>query len=258
MNDRLLKIYNFLQNEENKKYNRKVQNLDFEKWGAGCQYNNQFVFSVFWHCANTQSSPRINLLTHFAEKFKKFNDRYADVANNPFPLGVFFKELFPVQESSELLDLAKYGSGWGPKTSALLFKSLRVAARCNSDIFDMNSMDIIAADRNSMIPVDSVIKHIFVNNLKFECSGNYFDKINKFLLNCKDQFDPESSVCEFVDVWDELWFWGFITQSSQNGVRVTAWNRPKLFSISPLLFSNQEIDDISEKSFDFIDLLTCD
>lgn len=257
MSDQLHKIYEFLRSAENKKYNRKVQNLDFKKWDVGCLLNNQRVLSIFWHCAKTQSNPRINSLTRFADQFRDFNSKNINIANKPFPLNVFFKEILLLNDGSELANLAKLGNGWGPKTSALLFKSLRVAARCNNEMFDKESLDLLHSDRNAMVPVDSVIKHIILNVLKFEYDGDDFSQINKILLSYKKQFDPELTLCEFVDVWDELWFWGFITQLSQNRVRVVAWNRPKLISISPVLFSNQEIGEISEKAEAFINLLNC-
>lgn len=61
-----------------------------------------------------------------------------------------------------------------------------------------------------MLPVDTVIKHIFkrINGTEMN-----FDSINNFLINGGYRSN------EKMLIWDDLWFWGFITQNAQNGNR---------------------------------------
>ena len=58
-----------------------------------------------------------------------------------------------------------------------------------------------------------------------------------------------------VEVWDDLWFWGFITQKGSGDDRVIEWNENKYWSLVHTEKKEAEIKKIKEKSIEFINLL---
>src|SRR5690606_8375511 len=69
------------------------------------------------------------------------------------------------------------------------------------------------------LPVDAVIISIF-NSLE---NKNWdFKNINKKLK----EYDGND-----IEIWDDLWFWGFITQKGTGNVRKMEWNLNKYWTL---------------------------
>ena len=124
------------------------------------------------------------------------------------------------------------GNGWGDKTSALFVRNLAVIAG-NSELSQMFWPDIQAVEsQNIHLPVDAVIKAIFRHLRASDhgpliCPKADFKTINEYLSNTLS-CDRKQML-----VWDDLWFWGFITQKSKVGTqeRDYQWNEAKYWSI---------------------------
>lgn len=121
--------------------------------------------------------------------------------------------------------------GWGPKTAALFIRNLAVIA-ASPELADRFWPDIhMVNDEPIRLPVDAVIKAIFqhlrVSGNTATLRPNDFDNINKYLL-----VTLQCTPAEML-IWDDLWFWGFITQRSEAGKtdRNHEWNEAKYWSI---------------------------
>ena len=106
------------------------------------------------------------------------------------------------------------GWGWGPKTAALFSKviyHLHMKGNPYGVVKIWNDApDCIEADDRLWLPVDRVINEIF-NRIRNEdmkyvkdVSEARFNKINNILQGIYNG--------DQIEVWDDLWFWGFITQ----------------------------------------------
>lgn len=111
---------------------------------------------------------------------------------------------------------------FGAKTAALFVKSI-IDIHTLEINRDLRFLDDFQLDPSDVVrlPVDSVIIHIF----KEIGGASNFTKIN-------DQIWLSGlSSTQWPTLWDDLWFWGFITQRKKNAQRVTALNEAKFISI---------------------------
>ncbi|OXB21476.1 hypothetical protein B0A80_16910 [Flavobacterium tructae] len=137
--------------------------------------------------------------------------------------------------------------GWGEKTAALFCKSIFHLHNGNYSkeikIWD-DVPSIIARKDIFYLPVDAVIIAIF-NKLEPLVKWN-FTNINKYLRYHYNSSD--------IEIWDDLWFWGFITQNgSQN--RIFEWNENKYWVLKESDKSQIIIDEIKTKSNEFLSLI---
>ena len=126
----------------------------------------------------------------------------------------------------------KRQSGWGDKTAALFIKNLIDIHKSNDEsLHFIKDFEAPKSQLSVFLPVDRVIIQIF-DGLKqqhlYEGACN-FSGINKCLHSYM-----EFSESPDLLIWDDLWFWGFITQKVTDKKRVTQWNSAKYCS---LLFS---------------------
>jgi len=145
-------------------------------------------------------------------------------------------------------------TGWGPKTSALFVRNLAIIE--STPHLRKNfwaDVDVLKRDELEL-PVDAVILEIFarVGPLVGRKLGSY-RAINRYLRS-----ELGYSARDML-VWDDLWFWGFITQrsapQSHGGGRTLAWNEGKYWSIPHAPKDPIEIDRILQLSSDFLNLL---
>jgi hypothetical protein len=136
--------------------------------------------------------------------------------------------------------------GFGPKTAALFIKAIidihKVELNKNLRFFDNFSIE-----ENDFIrvPVDSVI--IFIFHL---ITGQTlsFDEINDLIFVIGSYTNTQAAI------WDDLWFWGFITQYGGGNNRMLKINGPKFWTIygSP----KEEWSIVESLAGDFIRLLS--
>jgi len=182
--------------------------------------------------AHTQSSPKLDVLMPTWKQLHQNYDAFKKV-RSPSDLNEALWTLAkpnitrdsanrPVFE--EMWTALEKAAGFGAKTAALFVKSIVEihTLPINQDLRFLPSFSSDPQDRFK-IPVDTVIEHIF------GCLGapsTNFTSINT-LISESGLFFPERPT-----LWDDLWFWGFITQMSgiETG-RTTCINEPKFWSI---------------------------
>lgn len=190
-------IYRFL--SENREHNKDLQERYYKSINAGHDDVKDKVVSLLYKTVNTQSRPRIDKLSEFYRFIYEDLDALTSFGS--------FVERISRNKNGKYADLFKglrKKSGWGSKTSALFVKSIFQLhnGQYNPDLLLWNDAPkTIEKDDHLYLPVDSVIIEIFK---KLGCNKPDFDSINREL---RKHYSGEK-----IEVWDDLWFWGFITQ----------------------------------------------
>jgi hypothetical protein len=215
---KLNKIYNFL--EANSMFNRAVQNGVYHACISPYNSTAEKAKSLLYHILNTQSQPNIDKVARFWQtilsdqnklsSFTEFSNAIGIVKNTQSPYKNLFKAL-------------KKQPGWGDKTAALFVKTIYHVHKGQykkyafwKDVPELTKKDKL------YLPVDTVIAYIFnkLSNGKiksFVAINNELEK--KELQNTK------------MDLWDDLWFWGFITQKGAGNKRKIEFNEAKYWAI---------------------------
>lgn len=240
MKEKLDEILKFL--KENKKYNKQLQKR-YALSTVSCK-NSKFdkVIALLYDTVNTQSQPKIDKLAVFFQKayenknafnsfhsFIKFlDDDYEINKNDPF------ETLFKALTKED---------GWGDKTSALFVKNIinyhHEKYWGELKIWD----DVPPLTGKVYLPVDSVIIAIF-NRLDVAHKPKWnFKTINK---EFQDNFSSEDII-----LFDDLWFWGFITQKGSEK-RIFKFNKNKYWIIKESRKDEDTIKEIRKKSVCFL------
>lgn len=198
----LLRVYEFLQ--KNKKYNTSLHLAHYKAVLAPYSHANKRAYALLFDILNTQSQLKLDKAHEF------FSDLLARKGHlNSFTGFIRFlnggvKETISFKKLYELL---RESPGWGDKTSALFVKAVyNIHCSFAKKYAIWNDVpDCLVTVKDFYLPVDEVIKYIF-KYLEVPCSYN-FKGINNFLA-------ANFSDCNPI-IWDELWFWGYITQESR-------------------------------------------
>jgi hypothetical protein len=239
MKEKLSSIYNFLSN--NREYNKELQEKYYKSMVL-CHNNvKDKAWSLLYDIANSQSQPKIDNLSKF----------YQDIYKDTEVLTTFKKFVKKVsnKNNSSYNDLyhgLKGCDGWGPKTSALFVKTI-FHLHNNNYSAELKLWDDAPANISDSdciyLPVDAVIIEIFN---KIEHKNWTFASINKII--------HEHYRSEEIEVWDDLWFWGFITQKIKDKKRVFEWNPNKYWSLKYSNKDSKAIKEIEAKSKIFLNL----
>ena len=220
MNKKLTKIYSFL--KANRKYNKIVQSSSYSRSLLSYTDTYDKVYSLLHHIHNTQSQLKMDAAAEFYQKIAAKKTNLASFKNLLKTLGA--TEKTPVTYKS-LFELLALQDSWGDKTAALFVKAVynTHAGYAKQLKFWKDAPVTLAADDELYLPVDAVIYFIF-EQLGKPCSHT-FKGINNYIKNNVAKSDFE--------VWDDLWFWGFITQKSKvgTGEREYQWNGAKYWLI---------------------------
>ena len=243
LSKQLSKIYEFLKDSESRKWNRQFQKKEFRLVLGGCQSDNERLSKLLHYIANTQASPRMNLLAKFWEQHEpyqgktlhRFNEHLDklrhDHADDPW---------------ARLFYGLKGQDGWGDKTAALFVKTAIQIHRGPADLHFFKEGRRCSKNLGGLIflPVDSVISYIF-QRLKFARPPT-FKNINNFLH--QEGYDAEDML-----ILDDLWFWGFFTQRVDGRGRTFQWNSQKFWS----QFSSPKNDEaeVKKRAEEFISLI---
>lgn len=103
----------------------------------------------------------------------------------------------------------------------------------------------LATNDELYLPVDAVIYFIF-EQLGKPCSHT-FGGINKYIKTNLPTSDFE--------VWDVLWFWGFITQKGGGKTRILEFNEAKYWNLLHTPKDAKTITEIKLLAKEFIGLL---
>lgn len=243
--EKLGKIYRFL--TENRQYNKNLQEKYYQDILLSKISKADKLTALLHHVVNTQSQPKVDKITSF---FKKINGKINESTSFEN-----FINLLKVQKPilkynyENLFNVLNDNEGWGEKTSALFVKAIYHIHNNNYDsrlkIWN-EAPKTLELDDKLFLPVDAVILHIF-NELKIE-KANSFSRINTLISN---HYKGEE-----VEVWDDLWFWGFVSQRSDTkGNRLLGWNEGKYWIQLHTDKNEFVIKEIEFKVKKFIDLL---
>lgn len=242
MKESLKNIFEFL--IENRNYNKELQTRYYSGIIKPQKSKSEKLVSLLYHIANTQSQPKIDNLAEFYKKIYL----NADLLNT-------FTGFMSVIESnglepknySGLFNGMKNQNGWGDKTSALFAKTIFHLHNNEypNELRIWNDVPTNLDDNDTFhLPVDAVIIAIFKEiNPK---SWN-FKNVNKII---KDNYNGKD-----IEIWDDLWFWGFISQIGTGDGRKMGWNLNKYWTLRESDKSPRMITEIEQKTEQFLKIL---
>jgi hypothetical protein len=244
MDDKLGSIFSFL--NKNRQFNQSLQNRFYLSVITPYSDNTDRVVSLLYHIANTQSQPKIDSLASF------YKSIFQDI-NCMTSFKKFVKKINPDKPPNfdSLYNGMKNQDGWGKKTSSLFSKSIFHLhnGQYSEKLKIWNDVPrIITDDDNFYLPVDAVIIAIF-KKLDSLTDWN-FDSINKSL---KIKYSGQQ-----IEVWDDLWFWGFITQNGSGDDRAFGWNENKYWALKESDKNPGTILEIKKKADEFLKTLIND
>ena len=243
MEPKLRELFDFLKN--NREYNKKLQENYYKSIIMPNDNVVDKVISLIYTIANTQSQPRINPLATFYKKILG-NKKELETFKGLIKL-ITQKEETPLNYNS-LFNSLMDQPGLGPKTSALFTKTVfhlhnnQYSQKLR--IWDDAPNEIDVADE-LYLPVDIVITNIF-NQLDNEIKWN-FNRVNKKI---KELYKGAE-----IEIWDDLWFWGFITQKVSGNIRKFEWNVEKYWTLKDSDKAPSSINKINEKAEEFLGII---
>lgn len=238
MEEKIKELYEFL--EKNRQFNKQVQEGFIKSCIAIKDLSpEQKVLNLLYGVVNTQSQPKIDKIGPF---FTKMYQKDSDLTS----YRGFLKTLKNESVSSDsLFELMKSQNGWGSKTAALFMKYIYLIHK--DDTFKTSRIwtDFSINENELKLPVDAVITHIFKNNFVNQGCRLDFDGINKFISNFPKYNNPI--------IWDELWFWGFITQQTiDNSRKSCEFNENKFWCLP---YIDKDIDKIKPLAIKFYGMI---
>lgn len=241
LDKKLENIFTFL--VANRIFNHELQDRYYQSAVIPFKDKKDKVVSLLYDIANTQSQPKIDKLSNF---YKGIHED-----SNCFSSFKFFLEKIkpncPINFES-LYKGMNNQDGWGKKTAALFTKSIYHLhnGHYSDKLVIWNDVPSKIADNdNFYLPVDSVISTIF-NKLDSSIKWD-FDRINMVL---KEKYNGQQ-----IEVWDDLWFWGFITQKGSGDIRQFEWNENKYWMLKESDKSSEKIREIKKMSNKFLKIL---
>jgi hypothetical protein len=241
-------LFEFLR--ENHEYNKIVQEADIRRTLASCGTVEERARRLLYEIVNTQSQPKLDPIAKFFQRIEatpqaltSYRCFSAFLGVKPGPDGGLFNALKELK-----------GNGWGDKTSALFIRNLAVIAS-KPDLKQMFWFDVQKVnDERIRLPVDAAIFAIFsrlkVDELEPLLRHKAFGNINNYLRQTLSYSNAQ------MLIWDDLWFWGFITQRSEVGKkeRTHEWNEAKYWSIFTAPKDSQSIGEIQRLAKEFLKL----
>lgn len=232
-------VYLFLSN--NRKFNKEVQTSFYRSVLLPYNTIEDKVISLLHFIANTQSQPKIDKLSVF---FQDINNGKSKLKTFKGLLTLLGKHKESPSNYKTLFELLHKKEGWGKKTAALFTKSIYHLHNGKYDsqlkVWD-DAPKLIDKNDQMFLPVDAVIEFIF-KKLKFNGTIN-FNTINKYLSN--------NYKGNKIEVWDDLWFWGFITQKTEKGIRTQKWNEAKYWALLHTNKKERTIEEIKKNAIKF-------
>lgn len=240
MKEKLNNIFNFL--KENRMYNKQLQIKYYSSFILPYETKEEKLISIFYNIASTQSQPKINNLSEFYKFI--FED-----LNALHSFKTFINRINPNQEASfqSLYNGMNNQKGWGNKTAALFTKTI---FHLHNEEYPnylkiWNDVPKELEEKDKFyLPVDAVIIAIFA---KLEQKNWDFKKINKLLTENYKELE--------IEIWDDLWFWGFITQEGSGIEREFKWNENKYWMLKESDKNQNKIDEIKYRAKEFLQII---
>jgi hypothetical protein len=250
--------------EENHKYNRSVQLASIRSSLLPFDSNKSKIKSLMMDVGQTQ----------FRQKLDSASDLWKaiDITDHDFDSVLDLVNFLTVLSGLETSDLSNKSiaedlfmclintSGFGPKTAALFVKDLAMIHMVDNKIgyseenlsFLKDGDKLTDGNPKIFLPVDSVIQHVFTHNFcNLEAKpSNAFYLINKHLIDFMEANDVPLSKMIY---WDDLWYWGFITQRGSGDKRKTEFNEGKYRSLKTS--TQKEFSEVKVAADKFIQIL---
>ena len=242
MKEPLKNIFEFL--TENRIYNKELQTRYYSGIVKPQNSKAEKVISLLYHTANTQSQPKIDNLAEFYKKIYRNSDLLNSFSGF---MSIINSNGTEPNNYSGLYNGMKNQNGWGEKTSALFAKS--IFHLHNNEypnelkIWNDAPSDLEKND-NFYLPVDAVIIAIFK---EIKPKNWNFKNVNKII--------EENYSGKDIEVWDDLWFWGFISQIGTGDGRKMGWNLNKYWNLRESDKSQEKIAEIKLKAEQFLKIL---
>lgn len=243
MENTLKKLFSFLQ--KNRKHNKKLQTKYYQSIIDPQNSISEKVISLLYHIVNTQSQPKIDNIASFHKGINKNIE-----CLNSFES--FISKLKPNEDTQinykGLFETVRNQIGWGNKTSALFSKTI-YHLHNNEYPIELKIWDDTPDFSNEydtfFVPVDAVIIAIFK---EIEPNTNWnFNNVNKKIKNYYKGID--------IEIWDDLWFWGFITQIGSGENREMKWNENKYWVLRETDKNSETIEEIRLKAEEFLSIV---
>jgi len=242
LKEQLKNIFDFL--IENRIYNKELQTRYYSGIVKPQNSKAEKIVSLLYHTANTQSQPRIDNLAEFYKKIYRNTDLLNSFSGF---MSVINSSGSEPNNYSGLYNGMKNQNGWGEKTSALFAKS--IFHLHNNEypnelkIWNDAPTDLEKND-NFYLPVDAVIIAIFK---EIKPKNWNFKNVNKII--------EENYSGKDIEVWDDLWFWGFISQIGTGDGRKMGWNLNKYWNLRESDKSQKKVVEIKLKAEQFLKIL---
>jgi hypothetical protein len=241
MRSNLTEIFLFL--EQNRNFNLKLQQKYFKRNVLSEIDTESKILALLYEFAYSQSKPNIDKITEFF-KFVKDQPHHLNSFES------FVKRIYPKNSKPRYKNLfcgMVDQPGWGVKTAALFTKSIYQLhnGSLSKELKIWNDIPQLTEEDKLYLPVDSVITCVFIK-LNFPEPVS-FKSINKFL---HDNYSNKE-----IEIWDDLWFWGFITQKGSGINRIHTWNESKYWILRDSDKNPETINTIMIKAQEFIDII---
>ncbi|MBI2727206.1 MAG: hypothetical protein HYX42_13260 [Polaromonas sp.] len=229
---RVENLFAFL--DGNTKWNKEFQEREYTRSLAGCISGRDRLVCFLHLNVSTQSGADMDELKPFWEalhratpeqtsSLKAFNRYLAQQAEEAARMKKKTWTPQPATDEWEALSRALNAHlGWGTKTTALFVKATIKLHRGPKALHfwpDATPEMAPLLKSKPFLPVDRVILCIF-RKLGHTCPR--FDNINSGL---RREYTAEQML-----TWDDLWFWGFFTQTGGGDERILGWNPGKFWS----------------------------
>lgn len=253
MTEKLNQIFDFL--KENQVYNENVRRLEYQKALVGSSSIQDKLFGLLYFVYGTQPFPNLDKQKQFLSAVNQMNvdsmqsflfgltrinselTKTEVCKTNGEPAWVNYEILFKCMNNQK---------GWGEKTAALFTKVIYdIHVNQTEFSFWKDAPTFISSNDELYLPVDSVILHIF-NEMDNSNQWN-FGNINLELKKIGGGND--------VFIWDDLWFWGFITQKGGGVNRAMTYNEEKLWSLQAISKNPNNINKIEALANEFINII---
>ena len=229
MNNKLEHLYSFM--NSNRHYNKELQERFYLSVVKPYDSISDKIISLLYSVVNTQSQPRIDKIAAFFKSIHRNQDSL-----NSFGNFVDHVNKDKTPNYKNLFHGLRTEAGWGDKTSALFAKTIfhLQNGEYSDELLVWDDAPIhISEEDDFYLPVDAVIIAIFN---RMDSSKNWnFESVNKKI---KEKYNPNE-----IEIWDDLWFWGFITQSGSGDSRKHEWNLNKYWALKE---SDKDADMIKE------------
>lgn len=232
MKSKITDLYNFL--NQNSKWNADLQFREYRRSLYHCDDEQSRLKALLHSTVNSQSKPNLNKLSEFWYRFENYQWDQGKPTLDELILnlrGDFSGSGARADTGAweQLFESLKAQPGWGDKTAALFVKNtIKIHRSGESRLQFLQGIDryiksIDGGQDKIYLPVDAVIIHIFNKHILPD-SNNNFSSINNFLL-AKNYLPYQ------ILEWDDLWYWGYLTQNSEDRTRVTAWNAVRFWTL---------------------------